>query len=709
MFQRMPPMLHRLAAALALATSVSADCVTAWPNGAFANNTWGASYINSNPSFAFEREVADDFDFTGRITRVVFDGFNGGPTGSATPVDGVWVRFHEWTAAGPGVLQAAYFVPANDPNLGLESRPSAVEVGLATPFFATGKHFISVQVDFTDYGIWEPWQSNFGAPRLSTGWVRTNNGTWGLYTPLFQTQPLSADVSFTLYTDATSICPDWAPVTVPSPGTDSGLVDLTARSATDVWAVGNSSTSVGTALNSFPFAIHFNGSGWNLAQLPPAPTLGTSGSRTTLEAIEAIGANDVWAAGSHRVVVNGGWVGHQIRADHFDGTSWTTMNTPLPPTSGSAGYSGSRITDIRGFASNDVWFVGEWVGPHPGVVGLQPALAMHWDGASFTLVPTPEVLPNGGNGLEAIDGVASNDIWAVGGSGDGDMASYSYILHWNGSSWTHVPGPLVGFQQRLYAVEAIAANDVWIAGEALDANGYRGVVQHWDGSSWTNVAGAPASFSASLHARSSTDLWLGLWHFDGASWTREIVAGCDPFATAGAVDGAGGKLYSVGSMQLPGRQPYVIERVSSCAPGAYCTGATTSGGCAPRMSAVGTPSASAASGYTLRITGADGQRSGLIFYGTSGRQAQVWAAGSSSFLCVKPPTQRTPLQSSGGTSGACDGTLAVDWSAFLASNSTALGQPLVSGEVFQSQGWLRDPLAAKSTALSDALEFVLVP
>lgn len=685
-----------------------ADCQSAWPLGANSSDTWGASYINSNPSFAFQREVADDFDFTGPITALYVSGFNGGPTGSPTPVDGVWVRFYEWTASGPGALQWETFVAGSDPALGLDPRPSAVQVTLATPFFATGKHFVSVQVDFTNYGSWDPWRCNDNAPRMSTGYVRVNGGAWGLFTPLFATTPLMADVALELFTTSTSSCAPWSALSVPTPGSDAGLVDVAVLPNGEVWALGNNSVTNASTLNSFPFALRQSAGAWSIVNLPPAPVAGTAGSRTTLEALEARAPNDIWAAGAHKIVVPGGWYGHQIRVDHWDGASWTTMNTPLPPTSGSAGYSGSRISGVKAFASNDVWFVGEWVGPYPGAASTQPALAMHWDGASFTLVPTPDAPPYVTFGLEAVDGVAPSDVWAVGGGSDGDPAAVSYVIHWDGSNWSHAPAPMVGASLRYYDVLARAANDVWIAGQAETATGNVAVVQRWNGSSWSNVAGAPTSFSPSFFA-SGADLWLDRWRFDGVTWNYEAVAGCDPFAGAGALGGGAGRVLAVGASSLPGRAPYVIERTPNCASGVYCTAATSSNGCVSSISTQGVASASAASGFTLRVDGLDGQRQGLFFYGASGQSALPWASGSTSFLCVKSPTQRMTLSSSGGTGGACNGVLAVDWNAFVASHSGALGAPRVAGAQFDAQAWFRDPPAPRSTNLSDAVHFVLVP
>lgn len=142
---------------------------------------------------------------------------------------------------------------------------------------------------------------------------------------------------------------------------------------------------------------------------------------------------------------------------------------------------------------------------------------------------------------------------------------------------------------------------------------------------------------------------------------------------------------------------------------AYCTSGLSSNFCSPVIASTGIPSASAASGFTIRCTGLEGQRSALLFYGTSGRAASLWALGSSSWLCVKAPTQRTVAQTTGGTAGACNGSVAIDWLAFLAANPSALGNPLQAGLVVDAQCWYRDPAAVKTTNLSGGLEFTTCP
>jgi hypothetical protein len=158
-----------------------------------------------------------------------------------------------------------------------------------------------------------------------------------------------------------------------------------------------------------------------------------------------------------------------------------------------------------------------------------------------------------------------------------------------------------------------------------------------------------------------------------------------------------------------------IEGFVPCAPvcdpqiTSYCTPGTTTNGCNAVMSASGTPSAGASSGFVLTASSVEGERQGLVFYGINGRHAAPWAQGGTSYLCVKSPVQRTNAQFSGGVAGSCTGELSIDWLAFLSTHPAALGQPLSAGVVVDAQAWFRDPSAPATTNLSDGLEFTTCP
>lgn len=142
----------------------------------------------------------------------------------------------------------------------------------------------------------------------------------------------------------------------------------------------------------------------------------------------------------------------------------------------------------------------------------------------------------------------------------------------------------------------------------------------------------------------------------------------------------------------------------------YCTSGTTTNGCTATIGFSGIPSASGASAFSLSVSGVEGQKQGLFFYGldNSGFIPLAWGANSS-FLCVKAPTQRTTSQTSGGTAGVCNGALALDWNAFVASNPGALGVPFSAGQSVYAQSWFRDPPTPKTTNMSNAIQFTLAP
>jgi hypothetical protein len=140
---------------------------------------------------------------------------------------------------------------------------------------------------------------------------------------------------------------------------------------------------------------------------------------------------------------------------------------------------------------------------------------------------------------------------------------------------------------------------------------------------------------------------------------------------------------------------------------AYCTPGVSTNGCAATLSALGTPSASAASGFTVTANDVEGQRPGMFFYGVTGPAAFSW--NGSSFLCVKSPTQRIASQASGGLANTCSGSMSYDWNAYMSSHPFALGNPRAPGMTVNTQLWYRDPPAPKTTNFSDALQFVVQP
>ncbi|MBL8802458.1 MAG: immunoglobulin domain-containing protein [Planctomycetes bacterium] len=146
------------------------------------------------------------------------------------------------------------------------------------------------------------------------------------------------------------------------------------------------------------------------------------------------------------------------------------------------------------------------------------------------------------------------------------------------------------------------------------------------------------------------------------------------------------------------------------APQSYCTAGTTTSGCNALLGANTQPNVAHSAGLVLTASGVEGQKQGLVFYGldNSGFTPAPWGTGTS-WLCVKAPTQRTPNVATGGTAGACDGVITLDWDAYFVANPTALGLPFAAGQNIYAQAWFRDPPAPKTTNLSNAIELTVQP
>ena len=96
-----------------------------------------------------------------------------------------------------------------------------------------------------------------------------------------------------------------------------------------------------------------------------------------------------------------------------------------------------------------------------------------------------------------------------------------------------------------------------------------------------------------------------------------------------------------------------------------------------------------------------GNKNGIFFYGTTGTIAAPFQGG---FLCVAPPIVRTPVTSSGGTNGQCDGVMSIDFSAVMQASSS-----IHPGSFVAVQTWTRDPGDAFGTGLSAAVSFTVLP
>lgn len=225
--------------------------------------------------------------------------------------------------------------------------------------------------------------------------------------------------------------------------------------------------------------------------------------------IVAFSERDIWA------------VGQQAGADgeksttvtaHWNGTEWRVVPSPNGPDTPT---SKNNLYAVSGSSASDVWAVGAYAqdGAH------FKALAMHWDGSTWSIVPTPNpgALDNTFNDVSAL---APDDVWAVGSYlASEHVDAHMMIMHWDGRAWSQVATPNAS-THNLLAVRAVSRNDVWAAGTQ---------VLHWSGRKW-NIEDTPEAYTGGyldgIAVAGPDDVWVVgndgnesvALHWDGERW-----------------------------------------------------------------------------------------------------------------------------------------------------------------------------------------------
>jgi len=124
---------------------------------------------------------------------------------------------------------------------------------------------------------------------------------------------------------------------------------------------------------------------------------------------------------------------HAAPAAH---AQWTI--TPSP----SRGTAASNLRDIAAISATDAWAVGSWSDriDFTHSTPSQP-LIEHWDGTTWTEVPSPDLGEGEGGALNTVVAISPSDVWAAGGQDHAAGDTTSLIEHWDGSAWNVVPGP----------------------------------------------------------------------------------------------------------------------------------------------------------------------------------------------------------------------------------------------------------------------------
>jgi hypothetical protein len=385
----------------------------------------------------------------------------------------------------------------------------------------------------------------------------------------------------------------WTNVPSPSVGAEGRLTAVTALSATDAWSVGQYAGADSLQRTLFE---HWDGSQWKFV---PSPNPGTQ--YNILQSVAGTSANDVWAVGYQSSASDV----TQALIEHWNGSSWNAFPAP------DLGKDSGQLNGVAAVTASDAWAVGiATTNGGANTPTIQHALVEHWDGKTWSIATTLAPASAGANNsqLNAVAALSNSDVW-VAGAYYGQSPEQALIEHWNGQSWTVVPGDVSGAPFSIFSgLAAVAANDIWGVGTGAHT-GVQGcgiaqgaTMQHWNGARWSAVPfpnPAPDkdawSFTfASVAASSSHDVWaVGgyrayatehsagfnpvIEHWDGARWS--IVSG-PSLPTAQGLEGvaatASGTVWAVGQLaSVGGPGATLVEQWSG---GAWSTVASPSPG-----------------------------------------------------------------------------------------------------------------------------------
>jgi hypothetical protein len=236
-----------------------------------------------------------------------------------------------------------------------------------------------------------------------------------------------------------------------------------------------------------------------------APQPSSTAGSGQLQGVSASSAADAWAVGS--LFTDADQIGHAL-TQHFDGTSWSVVPSPDGPNA-----STSALTAVSARAADDAWAVGLSIRTD----NLVRTLIDHWDGTVWTRMKSPNAGHPANGQLNGVASIAADDVWAVGSSGQ-SAPSRTLIQHWDGSTLSVIPSPNKGpFPNGLSAVDALAPDDIWAVGSWF-TKGFvdRTLILHWDGTAWSRVpspnADAADNGLVSIAPIATDDVWAVGFH-----------------------------------------------------------------------------------------------------------------------------------------------------------------------------------------------------
>ena len=335
----------------------------------------------------------------------------------------------------------------------------------------------------------------------------------------------------------------WRVLPMPSPPgvAVSNLLGVSCTSGSACTAVGVANP---TGSGAKTLAERWNGTKWSIQATPSPPRGGFSAvSCTSASACTAVGAS---SAGT--------------LAESWNGTRWTVQATPNPPQGGGF-LSGVSCTSASACTA---------VGAANPFTPNATTLAERWNGTSWSLQATPNPSQGGGE-LLSVSCASASACTATGNSTNSSGVSVTLAAQWNGASWSLKPTPSPAGSPFSYlnSVACTSPSACTAVGAYQTSSGaFRTLAARWNGNAWHRQATPSPTGSSVL---------IGVACASGTACTAVGYsnAGQTPAAVAERWDGSAWKVQA--APNRPGAASSILFGVACTSPsGCIAVGMTTS-------------------------------------------------------------------------------------------------------------------------------------
>ena len=292
-----------------------------------------------------------------------------------------------------------------------------------------------------------------------------------------------------------------------------------AMSAQDVWAAGHVRRPAGSPTTTV-LLLHYDGTAWSVV---PTGNSAPNSPASLLNDVDMVSSSDGWAVGSSQPA------GAPAQALIMRRQAGKWLRVPTPPTVA----PGSELTAVHAVSAQDAWAVGWQLLAN----GLRAPLVLHWDGTAWLSESAPEPATNRAITLIGVAAAAASEVWAVGADcpkGSDPSTCRPLALRRTGTVWH--PVPTAGGGTALTDVIVLSPTDVWVVGyDGINPGDETEHVEHWDGHEFVSddgtapesaaaVLGEPASaLSAAVATPDTQAIWAVGWSVDPANGVGHVV------------------------------------------------------------------------------------------------------------------------------------------------------------------------------------------